>query len=795
MSEDSVVSGGMLTSNEYKDAGGGGGGDDGDPTVRTTPQPMPSGPAAAAVDTSPVGAADTSQPPPLPASPPSPPPCPPTPSRAAPALAAAARQRRRRRRLSDDPRVFYGMGAAAAAAATAVGGTASVSAANGAAGGTGGSGGGGVRCLVTGGCGYVGLHLARYLLAEGHEVVLFDVCPPSAAALKASARYGCCWHGPAGAPPDGTAGAPPDGAAGARRDGAAGAPPDGAAGAPLDGAADSCEGSHAGRRAGPAVPAAPAASNNPGGDGEDGGNCGGGDSDGSGGGGGDRWIDRSGGGARTGAVASSCSSATGSLSPPGADSGDAAPFPGAGSFEPPAAPSATVAAAALPPRCHVIIGDLRNPADVASACVGVHSVFHVASYGMSGAESLRSETIRAVNVDGTANLLAAATAAGVRRLVLVSSYNAVWVRQTVRGGDEATSPYLPYESYPDDYSRTKAMAERLVLEANGTPLPLLASAVAVGGGSGTRSRLAAESHPDDDSDSDYDDDMGDGLHRSRKPAVSHLFNAASSPPPPPRQLLLRTCAVRPPGIYGPAEQRHTPRILAYARQGLLCFRFGRRDALSDWIHVRNLVTSIVAAWRGLGASRRHVAAGQAYFVSDDRPVNTFDFWAPLLAGLGYPPPTLTLPMPLVAAAAHAMVAAHWAAVTAAAAAAAAAATGAGSAGVAGPVALPATAKGGVGMSGGGAGAGGGGGGPGALGLGLERAASMLEPWMTPAEVYKTGIEHWYRPDKARRELGWEPQQYDFAEILQSYRSYAAAPPYASSAAMAAAGLAVVGPWI
>lgn len=39
--------------------------------------------------------------------------------------------------------------------------------------------------------------------------------------------------------------------------------------------------------------------------------------------------------------------------------------------------------------------------------------------------------------------------------------------------------------------------------------------------------------------------------------------------------VLRTASIRPPGIYGPGEQRHMPRVLRYARQGL--FRYGISD--------------------------------------------------------------------------------------------------------------------------------------------------------------------------------------------------------------------------
>lgn len=74
----------------------------------------------------------------------------------------------------------------------------------------------------------------------------------------------------------------------------------------------------------------------------------------------------------------------------------------------------------------------------------------------------------------------------------------VYGGQVVEGGDESL-PYFPYTPrHHDAYSSTKAAAEQAVLAADGTPLP--------GGGR------------------------------------------------------LRTCALRPAGIWGPGEQRHLPRM-------------------------------------------------------------------------------------------------------------------------------------------------------------------------------------------------------------------------------------------
>lgn len=52
---------------------------------------------------------------------------------------------------------------------------------------------------------------------------------------------------------------------------------------------------------------------------------------------------------------------------------------------------------------------------------GASLVFHLASYGMSGGAQLQRRLVEAVNVGGTRAVLAAAVAAGVGRLVYLST--------------------------------------------------------------------------------------------------------------------------------------------------------------------------------------------------------------------------------------------------------------------------------------------------------------------------------------------------------------------------------------
>ena len=272
-------------------------------------------------------------------------------------------------------------------------------------------------------------------------------------------------------------------------------------------------------------------------------------------------------------------------------------------------------------------GDVCDAEAVAAACEGVDCVFHVASWGMSERAQLETQRIEEINVGGTTNVVQACVEAGVAALVLTYTYNVVFGGQEVCDGDESMPPWPP-SRHVDAYSRTKTLAEAVVLAADRTPLP------------GRPGRV------------------------------------------------LRTCAIRPAAIWGPGEQRHLPRVVRRARgggggswrcmrrprrwgtltcrrtllrryveRGLLVFVFGRKDALQDFVHVENLVQAHVCAARacledaaeGDTAAADARAGGQAFFVHDDEPgvtsaVNTMQFFRPVVEGLGYRMPTLRLPI-------------------------------------------------------------------------------------------------------------------------------------------------------
>ncbi|GJW79280.1 short-chain dehydrogenase/reductase family protein 42E member 1 [Tanacetum coccineum] len=233
-------------------------------------------------------------------------------------------------------------------------------------------------------------------------------------------------------------------------------------------------------------------------------------------------------------------------------------------------------------------GDIVNRKDVDKALRGVDCVFHLASFGMSGKEMLQYGRVDDVNINGTCHVLEACHQNGVKRLVYVSTSNVVFAGNEIVNGNEKL-PYLPLDNHVDPYSRSKSIAEQLVLKSNGRPLK---------------------------------DKNGECLY---------------------------TCAVRPAAIYGPGEERHLPRIINLAKLGLLPFKIGEPSVKSDWVYIDNLVLALIQASMGLlddipGRGKQPIAAGQPYFISDGSPVNTFEFLRPLLKSLEYDMPKATIPV-------------------------------------------------------------------------------------------------------------------------------------------------------
>jgi 2-alkyl-3-oxoalkanoate reductase len=109
-----------------------------------------------------------------------------------------------------------------------------------------------------------------------------------------------------------------------------------------------------------------------------------------------------------------------------------------------------------------VVVDVRDREAVRQAIEGADSVFHNAS--VVHTRRNREQDVWDVNLGGSRNVLDACLAAGVPRLIYVSSASAVYEGRDIENGTE-TLPYSRISQAP--YADSKIAAEREILEANG----------------------------------------------------------------------------------------------------------------------------------------------------------------------------------------------------------------------------------------------------------------------------------------------------------------------------------------
>ncbi|WDQ16225.1 NAD-dependent epimerase/dehydratase family protein [Rhodopirellula sp. P2] len=103
---------------------------------------------------------------------------------------------------------------------------------------------------------------------------------------------------------------------------------------------------------------------------------------------------------------------------------------------------------------------------------------------------------------------------------------------------------------------------------------------------------------------------------------------------------LRTVALRPHLIWGPDDPHLIPRVLQRARSGRLRI-IGDGSNVIDTVHVINAAAAHLDAIEAL-QERPEEAAGRAYFVTQDEPVNCWDWIAKLCRVHGVAPPTKSI---------------------------------------------------------------------------------------------------------------------------------------------------------
>jgi dihydroflavonol-4-reductase len=117
----------------------------------------------------------------------------------------------------------------------------------------------------------------------------------------------------------------------------------------------------------------------------------------------------------------------------------------------------------------IVVGDLTNRASLDRALAGCEALFHVAADYRLGA--LAPEELYQNNVEGTRNILDAARAAAVKRVVYTSSVATIGLPTEGSPGDENTPVALA--DMIGHYKRSKFLAEEIVLEAARSGLPVV----------------------------------------------------------------------------------------------------------------------------------------------------------------------------------------------------------------------------------------------------------------------------------------------------------------------------------
>ena len=109
-------------------------------------------------------------------------------------------------------------------------------------------------------------------------------------------------------------------------------------------------------------------------------------------------------------------------------------------------------------------GDIRDFDFLCKVFANVDTVFHTAAFPLIWG---REEDFYSINIDGTRNVIKACLICGVQKMVFTSSPSVIYGGTCLEGVDE-TAPYP--DNYMCEYARTKAIAEKLVLDANGSDL-------------------------------------------------------------------------------------------------------------------------------------------------------------------------------------------------------------------------------------------------------------------------------------------------------------------------------------
>ena len=104
---------------------------------------------------------------------------------------------------------------------------------------------------------------------------------------------------------------------------------------------------------------------------------------------------------------------------------------------------------------------------------------------------------------------------------------------------------------------------------------------------------------------------------------------------------LLTCVIRPGGIYGPGERLTYGRLVRALKMGVPLVVFGDGRARLDYVYIDNLIDAQLRAAERLVEGSP--VCGEAYFVSDESPINAGQYSIELVKNMGLQPPRIRVP--------------------------------------------------------------------------------------------------------------------------------------------------------